>query len=420
MKGLPLRISCSAWAVIALRLIVGLTFVVSGFAKAIDPWGFMYKIEEYLTAWHLSQPRSILLVAAVGLSAYEFVCGLSLMLGSYRKSTPRLLMLTMVVMLPLTGYIAVANPVADCGCFGDLWVLSNWATFFKNIAIVAALIYLMRYNAKVDKSLVAKPIQWIAALGMFAYIACVAFVGYMVQPLIDFRAYPDGSKLVVDNGADDSPEDTLVFVYQKDGIEEEFALDNLPDSTWTFVERKELSDLSDKHSDATFAIFDGDDDVTDEVIGTGKQLLITIPDPDDIDVAYAYAANLLSQTMERDGGDVVGLLATTEDGIAHWEDLSMAQYPCYTVDDTTLKTLVRGSIGLVLLADGEIVWKRALPSVDFDTLEALSSGDEDMETLAPDASVLLWLTMALVTLLIFLILISLIFANRRLKVKNIE
>lgn len=36
-------------AVWLARLIAGATFVVSGWAKAIDPWGFIIKVEEYPT-----------------------------------------------------------------------------------------------------------------------------------------------------------------------------------------------------------------------------------------------------------------------------------------------------------------------------------------------------------------------------------
>ena len=38
----------------SLRLIVGSLFAMSGFVKMIDPWGFLFKLEEYLAVWHLT------------------------------------------------------------------------------------------------------------------------------------------------------------------------------------------------------------------------------------------------------------------------------------------------------------------------------------------------------------------------------
>ena len=39
----------------ALRIAVGATFIFSGFVKAIDPWGLIYKISEYMAVWGLPQ-----------------------------------------------------------------------------------------------------------------------------------------------------------------------------------------------------------------------------------------------------------------------------------------------------------------------------------------------------------------------------
>lgn len=63
LSSLPMKINVGTlmrlrrYAVILTRIIVGLTFVVAGWAKAIDPWGFVIKMGEYFSAWGLAIPH---------------------------------------------------------------------------------------------------------------------------------------------------------------------------------------------------------------------------------------------------------------------------------------------------------------------------------------------------------------------------
>ena len=182
-----------------LRILVGGVFIISGLAKAIDIWGFVFKIEEYLSVWHMMQPRSLVLMGAILLSGYEFVFGLLLLLGCYKRVAVWALTATMAVMLPLSLYLAVANPVTDCGCFGDFWVISNTLTFVKNLIITAALIALLWLNPRLHQGLFQPAIQWIVGAIISLYIVIVALYGYNIQPMIDFRPYPIGARLLPPN-----------------------------------------------------------------------------------------------------------------------------------------------------------------------------------------------------------------------------
>ena len=144
-----------------LRLLVGGVFVMSGLTKSIDLWGFLFKLEEYLGVCHITQPRSVVFMAAMLISGYEFVLGALLMMGCYKRVTAWGLTLTMVVMLPLTLYLWIADPVSDCGCFGDFLKLSNGATFLKNVVITAGLLYLIKWNVRLKEALFNPAIQWI-------------------------------------------------------------------------------------------------------------------------------------------------------------------------------------------------------------------------------------------------------------------
>lgn len=399
----------SRWVTLTLRLVIAAVFILSGLTKAIDPWGFIYKIEEYLASWGIDQPRSIVLVAAIALSAYEFICGLMLALGAFRRSMPLFLIASMSVMLPLTAYIAIASPVSDCGCFGDFLKLSNTATFLKNVIITGALAYLIRYNSQLRLVAIRPALQWIAFLAAFVYIIAIALLGYIVQPLADFRDYPVGTSLV--DRQSDSDEGEMTFTYQKDGEIKEFTIDQLPDSTWTFVSRN-IPDTIGEDPSGSFTVYDDDEDVTNDVLASdGLQLLITLPEPNLIDIAYAYNANVLAKAVTDRGGSVIGLLATDRQGIDNWVDLSMAQYPCYTVDDTTLKTLVRGDIGAVLLNDGQIEWKRSLSSIDYLQLESLGNPGTSLESIAVNRSIMTYLSASLIALLTILSAISHLFGS---------
>lgn len=363
-KGLPLPVI--VWI---LRFVIGIVFVFSGFVKAVDPWGFIFKIEEYFASWGMSFPRTVILVGAISISAAEFVLGFLLATGCFKKWAPRFLLLSMAVMLPLTAYIWISNPVSDCGCFGDALKLSNFATFIKNLAITALLLILCRTNFRVKSAIYAPSCQWMAGVIGFIYIIALALYGYNIQPLVDFRSYPEGTDLAkMLEISSDTYEPEIEFIYERDGKRRAFTIDELPDSTWTFVDRRIVNDIDVE----SIAIFDGDMDVTDQVIASeGIQILLIIPELLRADISYSYAINEIYSAIVADGGDMIALIAAGENGINDWKDISMAQYQCYTVEDTTLKQLARGTISLIYLSDGRIQWKRTISSFDFDTIESI-------------------------------------------------
>ena len=154
---------------------------------------------------------------------------------------------------------------------------------------------------------------------------------YNVQPMIDFRPYPEGSSLLSQN---DETQD-VKFVYTNGKENKIFTLSNLPQSDeWTFVKQVEPENAD---SNADFAIYDGDEDVTENVISSeGRQMLFVVPEMNRVDLSYTYFVNELYRRCEDNGIDFVGLLATTEEGIDWWKDYSMANYACYSAEDTSL------------------------------------------------------------------------------------
>ena len=399
---------------VLMRLTVGGIFAFSGFAKGIDPWGTYYKVSDYLTAMGLEQWADTALFIAVALAAIEFMIGIAIIVGAYRRSSPWMALVFMLIMTPITLWIAITGAVADCGCFGDAFHLSNWATFGKNILLLLGVIYLLAFNRSV-RSIYGPAIQWMVMAVSFALVMAIAYYGYFKQPLIDYRPYPIGTRLVAtttDNN--DESEDDYTFVYRKDGVEHEFSIDSLPDEEegWEYVTRYHSRRPNGKiivqngNNQDGIAILDEEgNDVTIDVLGNNRRtVLLLFPDLSQVGVVNSYALNELNDAAIVAEADVVGLTPATAEEIEQWQDVSMSSYPIYNMDDSELKMVARGNPAVVYLQDGVIQWKRTLSSIeDVEQPVELSEMGKDYD---PDAI----LTRLLVYFMIAMI--ALLFINR--------
>ena len=357
-----------------MRLTVGGVFIFSGFSKAIDPWGTCYKITDYLSAMGLSGWTYTALFLAVALAALEFITGIFTAVGAYRRSAPWIALMMMLVMTPLTLWLAVTGAVPDCGCFGDALHLSNWATFGKNLLLLLGVIYLLLFNTSL-RGVYGPAVQWVVGALSFAFIMAIAYYGYFVQPLIDYRPYPVGTQLVSSSIEDtDDSEDDFIFIYSKDGEEHEFTIDSLPDEDdgWEYVTRYHSRRphgkviIQNGSNDNSIAIMDEEEnDITIDVLtDSHNTVLLLFPDLTDVGVINSYALNELNDAALVSEANVIGLTPATEHEIEQWKDLSMASYPIYHMDDSELKMIARGNPAVVYLEDGTIKWKRTLSSLE--------------------------------------------------------
>lgn len=367
------------WIVWVLRIAVGAVFIMSGIVKAIDVWGTVFKFEEYFAIWHVAVPYELDVVLAMGLSSAEFILGVMLAAGCYRRASVWLLLLMMAVMLPLTCYIWIADPVADCGCFGDFWKISNGATFLKNIFITAALVYLAVTNRRVN-GIINPYLQWIAGVACLVFATCVELYGLTIQPLVDFRSFPEGRSLVVDE-TDDSDSAEFLFTYEKAGEKRDFTADSLPDSTWTFVDRKAIGGPVESNSLTELTIYDeeGADVTANAISSDGPELLIVVPESTGARLSIATVTEALDKAMSGVGGSAILVTDLTDSRIASLRNIFAPDYPVYKAESTTLKELSRGAESIVLLIDGKIAMKRNLETVD---VESLASSANPLATLS--------------------------------------
>lgn len=395
-----------------VRIIVGGVFIFSGLVKAVDPWGTLYKIEAYLGAMGLDIWPNLQLVAAFGLCGLEFITGILILTGSLRRTIPVVGTVIMAFMLPLTLWIAIKNPVADCGCFGDALIISNWATFWKNVALTAGMVWLLIYNRRVHW-LITPALQWIGILISCVFIVVIEMIGYVWQPLIDFRPYEVGESLIDSDYEAESPE--FVFIYEKDGVEKEFKEDDvLPDESegWTFVDRKEIQgEKHESHSTTgkNLRIWDkdGNEDVTEEAISeSGKELIVMMPVLRAVSPATTWKLNSLYEWSLKNNVKMIAVVSGSQKEITDWEDLSMASYPIYTADDTQIKEVVRGNPGIVYLENGKVVWKSTLAAIDIDDF-MLPGTSSDARTFASNnLSILRNLEAIYLTMLVVLVFLS--------------
>lgn len=348
----------------AARYILGLTFVLSGFVKAVDPLGTQYKLTDYLAALSLSEilPDWSLLIASVLLSTFEFALGAFILAAIQRRLVSKIALAFMSVMTLITVWIVIDNPVQDCGCFGDAVVLTNAQTLQKNIVLLlcAAVI---AYRPMLIKRLLPKGVQW-----MFIHITVIALICLSAWclydlPVLDFRPYHVGADITKGMEIPEDAEPTeyeMTFILEKDGKRQEFTLDNYPDSTWTFVDSKTKiikQGYEPPIHDFSITTNDGDD-ITDMVLADkGYTFLLISPtlakaddsNFGDIDQLYEYALD--------HGYGFYCLTASTEEDIKHWMDITGAEYEFCSTDGTTLKTIIRSNPGIVLLKKGVVMGK---------------------------------------------------------------
>jgi len=362
-------------AVNVCRFVLAATFIFSGYVKAIDPLGTLYKLKDYAAAMSLNGllPDWALVGVAIALGALEFALGVFMLFAVRRHVVSRITLAFMTAMTVLTLWIFVADPVKDCGCFGDALKLTNGETLMKNIVLIAcAAIVAWR---PVDMArFISRSNQWIVRYYTVAYIVITSVYCLYTLPIFDFRPYHVGTNIKqgmeIPEGAE-QPEFESTFLLRKNGETREFTLDNYPDSTWEYIDTRTVQTKKGYEPpihDFALTSCDTGEDITEQVL-TKKGYTFLLVSPrlavaddsnfGDIDQIYEYA--------EENGADFYCVTASANDEIERWRDLTGAEYQFCNADETTLKTMIRSNPGLMLLKDGTIIGKwshNALPQTD--------------------------------------------------------
>jgi uncharacterized membrane protein YphA (DoxX/SURF4 family) len=349
---------------IACRLIVGAVFVFSGFVKDIDPMGSTYKFIDYFVAFHLGFLNFAAFPLAILLSTGELVIGINLLLGIRMRITSYALLLFMSFFTVLTFILAIFNPVSDCGCFGDAIILTNWQTFWKNIILmVPTLVIFFSRNKCIP--FYANNVEW-RLTAIFVLIGVLISVySFRNLPPLDFRPYKIGTnipeKMIIPDNAE-LDEYRITVIYEKNGIRKEFDENSIPwqDTTWKWIETKQVlikKGYEPPIHDFTITTLN-DDDITDLVISdTGYSFLLIA---DDLTKANTDAFRKIEATAQSCMGNNCSfycLTSSTTEEIRNFREKLKPCFDFYTMDEITLKTIVRSNPGLLLLKEGNIIGK---------------------------------------------------------------
>ncbi|MDZ7634339.1 MAG: DoxX family protein [Bacteroidales bacterium] len=352
------------------RILTGVLFVFSGFVKGIDPMGTAFKLSDYFTALNMGFLDTLALPLAITLCLVEFIAGMMLLSGSMTRLASWMVALFMALFTPLTLILAIFNPVSDCGCFGDAIHLTNWQTFFKNVAITLLVVFVFIRRDDRTGTLTLKAGLNLALFFSFLFLLFMRYnLAYL--PVIDFRPYKVGTNLpeamAIPPDAEPDKFD-IRFIYEKDGIRKEFTLNDYPadDTSWVFIDQKSVL-ISKGYvppiHDFTLISREGVD-MTDLVTGNQGDVLL-----------------MVARRLEKSDRD--GLVRGYDLGIALRESGSrfyivtasapeltaglVTGFDALYADETTLKTVIRSDPGFVLLHNGTVAAKWShhnLPATD--------------------------------------------------------
>lgn len=354
---------------VVCRWAVGLVFLFSSFVKGVDPMGTTFKVQEYMTAWSigsftfewalpLAEAMSVVLICA------EFLVGVLLIFNAYRRLSAWLLVLMMLFFTVTTLVDAITNKVTDCGCFGDAVKLTNWQTFWKNVALDVPTVWIfltrnMRRKRRFERD---------GLVLIFAAAAMLVFEIYNIkhEPVIDFRPWKIGNKMM-DLESTEGVKSYVTYRNTKTGESEEFEsaklMERLADSEWAAEWEWESSRVVDPREIAApgFSMLDleGEDRAMDLLPAEDGMIIVTVHHIDKVRESGVKEVKRAVSLAEDNGMQIVMLTAALPEEVQAWmadNDVSGLDY--YFADATAIETMMRGNPGFMYVKKATVIDKK--------------------------------------------------------------
>ena len=341
------------------RVLLGVTFIFSGFVKGIDPWGSAYKFTDYFNAMGMEWLLWAAFPLGVFLAFAEFAIGVALLFNTFIRLFSWLAFLFMAFFLPLTLWVAIKNPVTDCGCFGDALVISNWETFYKNIVLMIFALIVVKYRNNMEWKWFEKSGFVLGATTIIAYFAIV-FYSYNHEPILDFRPYKVGVNIpeamkIPDGAPKEIYENIFYYKNKTTGEVQKFTEQNYPwqdTVNWVYdnMESK-IVQQGYKPSIHDFSIQSAEGEDVKDFFLYDKNYVFML-------VAYNLEKssrkpqekiNELAGWAKENGLSFICLTSSLQDQSAAFAQETRAPYEFFNCDEITLKTIIRSNPGLVVL-----------------------------------------------------------------------
>lgn len=343
------------------RILFAITFIVSGFFKAIDPWGTILSVKNYLAAYDLSAPEWMVAVFSI------WLCGAELMMGCMLTFKVRIRLVSIFSVLSMTFFTiltflsATIFPVEDCGCFGELVKLTPWQTFAKN-AVLLPMAFCFWYRYRPDRIFAFSKLEFFLMCFFFTMAMSVGTYSYFHLPPIDMLPYKEGTNIAEEmktaQAKQSSEEVVLVYRNRRTGRLREFAIDDKAwhnDKRWEWVEtRVDESVDSVEPMILEFYIGNSEGEKTSEILATsGKLYMLCMVNFDNLDEDVVERFSAVAKQAAEEGSAVICL---TPVNIAYQSRLNFGgvSVPLYNMDAKTMKTMLRANYGLVELDNGTI------------------------------------------------------------------
>ncbi|MEP0263941.1 BT_3928 family protein [Dokdonia sp.] len=346
------------------RFLVGALFIFSGFIKLNDPLGFSYKLQEYFSPEVLGleflSPFALLI--SIVLVIVEVILGIMLLLGYYKKTTLWLLLAMILFFTFLTFYSAYFNKVTDCGCFGDAIPLVPWESFIKDLILLVLILFLIIFQKHIQPLFGNKILQ--TSIVFLSFIGCMCFAYYVLMhlPWLDFRAYKEGSNITENMSIPEGAPEAIFEYNWKFNVNGEEKIittsGGYPQVEGTFIDY-EIKEIQEGYIPPVhdFTIERGDEDYTTTFLEKENLIVIVAYNIDKTEREGYYSIKKATEEAIRKGYKVIGLTSSSSKVHEAFVRDYKLPFRFYYTDETTLKTIVRASPGIVSMNKGTILQK---------------------------------------------------------------